>query len=394
MSVRRHQDQTPDLAPQPHRDIEWWFVQGQVQGDGIGTRHMMAVFFRINGLQGDGPPGAMLLQHVIDAGSGDIWIDSRITPQTVVCHDRILDRMFARRFPPLMRDVARWRHGADHAEWMRQTNIVVDSARPKLGTAPFSVAWNGFSLSEQDGHFALRMGTTPGIETTLTLTPQSQWLNERSDRLHPTLKPAFDYQCCPRLEAQGHIGGDPVQGRFWIDHQRGHYEDWLLGPGAQGYPVLGWDWFGLNLDDGRDLMLSRHRDAATRRLHCQWGIVYENGVPVDAGAVSARVIRHWTSPRSAARYPVAWHIDLPELGLSGRVDPVVEDQEIPVFGTFAIWEGAAIFRGRQQDTDVTGTGRLELVGYGAPLTVLAHLQRRATRFANSLSASLRLPFGG
>ncbi|MDJ0822187.1 MAG: lipocalin family protein [Paracoccaceae bacterium] len=392
MNVKRHQNHPPEMTPQREHDVEWWFVQGQVWGE-FGTRHLMAVFFRINGLHGNGPPGAMLLQHVIDPRSGRASIDSRITPQTATCHEHILDRIFAGRFPPVLRDVVRRRLGADHAAWIRQNNIVIDDSQPQLGEAAFSVAWNGFALGAEGKDFTLRMGTAPETEAQLILTPESQWLNETSDGLHPSLKPAFEYQCCPRLRARGRFGGRSAQGRFWIDHQRGRYEDWLLGPGRQGYPMLGWDWFGLNLDDGRDLMISRHADAATRRLSCQWGIMFADGVPVDVGAVRTQALRHWTSPRGAARYPVAWQIELPDLGLQGRVDPVSDDQEIPVFGTFAIWEGAATFRGQQGGTEVTGSGRLELVGYGAPLTLPAYIQRRATRFANNLSASLRLPFG-
>ena len=29
--------------------------------------------------------------------------------------------------------------------------------------------------------------------------------------------------------------------------------------------MLGWDWFGINFDDGSDLLVSRHRDARSGR---------------------------------------------------------------------------------------------------------------------------------
>lgn len=385
--------QMPCMHPHDDSAIEWWFVQGRIQGPGVGARHIMAVIFRINGIEDGSAPGAMLIQHVLDEATGQTWFESRVTPETAGHHDQIAACVARAGFPPILRNLALWRHRADNASWVRSSGVVVDTQRPVFSSTPFSVSWNGFALTESaDGlHGQFKAG--PDETAQLELTPQSAWLDERSERLHPDLIPGFSYQCCPRIRATGTVGSIPVEGQFWMDRQWGRYEDWLLAPAEDGYRVLGWDWFGINIEDGRDLLLCRHRDAARQDLLCQWGVVFEGGLPALAGPVTAQPHRHWTSPRSGARYPVDWSLDCPELGLNGRVEAVLDDQEIPVYGTVAIWEGAARFTGMQGGRAVSGNGRLELVGYGAPLTVPAHLQRGVTRFAHNLSAFLRLPSG-
>src|SRR5262249_61261107 len=66
---------------------------------------------------------------------------------------------------------------------------------------------------------------------------------------------AWYYGGYTRLAGQGTIalGGDrlPVEGLGWFDHE---WSTSALGPGA-----VGWDWFSLQLEDGRELMFFRLR---------------------------------------------------------------------------------------------------------------------------------------
>lgn len=389
MAKTSFQSGIPSLRPRDDSTIEWWFIQGRLTGIGVGIRHVMAAFFRVRGLDARGPPGTMLIQHTLDEETGEIWHDSRVTPETVVHHDRIAECVAAARFHPVLRDLVLWRHRADNAAWVRSNGVIIDRTGPEISGRPFSIGWNGFFLTKQDAKITLRIAVGSGVTATLTLSPKSKWLNERSERLHPKLGRAFAYQCCPRLHARGRAGTGPVEGRFWIDRQWGHFDGWLLASQRQGYRVLGWDWIGLSLDDGRDLLFCRHWDAVTKRVRNQWGVVFENGVPRRVETLFARPLRHWTSPKSGARYPVGWSLSLPDFGIQGTVLPVVEDQEIPVYGTTAIWEGAVQFSGTQGAKSVSGWGRLELVGYGAPLTVTDRLRRSVHRIATNLGGPIR-----
>jgi predicted secreted hydrolase len=127
----------------------------------------------------------------------------------------------------------------------------------------------------------------------------------------------------------------------------------------------GWDWFALQLADGRELMYYRMRrkDGAADP--------HSRGVIIDADggrhAVSPEDIRitvtaHWQSPRSGARYPAGWMLELPDHGLRLRVTPYVADQELS--GRLRYWEGAV--RVEDGEGRAAGSGYVELVGYAPP----------------------------
>jgi len=369
----------PALAPHPDCSLEWWFVQGCLAGPGIARQHVMAAFFRVRDLDGTGPAGAMLLQNALDEGTGKTWRQSLMTPEVIGHHNAIATQVVGGVVAPRLRDLVMQRYLAHTALSARRNGVVEATPGPVLESAPFAVSWAGFRLTEGPDGFGLATPLTDGRLAELTLEQQSPWMDERSDRLHPGLSPAFAYQCCPRLRATGTAGGRPVTGEFWIDRQWGQYDGWLLARHNGGYRVLGWDWFGLNLEDGRDLMLARYRDAASGRPGALIGVAFENGQTALNTRVHATPTRHWDSPRSLARYPVAWALELPDLGLRGQVAPLIDDQEIPVYGTEAIWEGAVRFDGRHRGRPVAGRGRLELVGYGAALTPAEILRRNLTR---------------
>jgi predicted secreted hydrolase len=374
----------PPLSPGQNTPVEWWFVQGTLSGPALGRHHVMTAFFRVRGLDGGAPEGAMLLQHALEQATGRSRFQSRVTPETAHHHETIAAEIARDLLPERFRALAmRW-HLKGTEAWARKTGIVVDRDGPRLDDAPFSVAWNGFAMAAHQGGLSLRIALATGAEAELTLSPQSAWLDARSEQLVPGYGPGFGYQCCPRLSAEGHVAGAPVTGQFWIDRQWGGYEGLLLTPTDRGYRMLGWDWLGLNLEDGRDLLLVQQRDPATGPNGRSFAILFRDGRPELCRKIDIRPARHWTSPRSNARYPVAWDLALPDLGLAGRVEPLFADQEIPVYGTTAIWEGAARFEGRSGSTTVGGRGRLELVGYGTALTLREHARRQLQRIANTI----------
>lgn len=167
------------------------------------------------------------------------------------------------------------------------------------------------------------------------------------------------YYSLSRLATTGtlRIGDEvfEVSGLSWMDHE---FSTSALGSTAQG-----WDWFGLHLDDGRDLMVGQIRlvdggiepafggllvdaDGATRYL------------PAERLQIAA--LRQWTSPHTQTVYPAGWRIaiDLDGGGtLELFVDPLVADQEL-LEGAIIYWEGAVRVSG-----DVTGYGYAELTGY-------------------------------
>lgn len=149
--------------------------------------------------------------------------------------------------------------------------------------------------------------------------------------------------------------------RAWLDHE---WSEALMHPEA-----VGWDWIGMNLDGGGALTAFRLRRGDGTALWAGGSFRADGGAPLqgfgDARSVAFTPARHWTSPRTGARYPVAWRIETP----AGRfeVEALVDDQELDSSGsTGAIyWEGLSALRdasGRE-----VGRGYLELTGYAGAL---------------------------
>jgi predicted secreted hydrolase len=124
--------------------------------------------------------------------------------------------------------------------------------------------------------------------------------------------------------------------------------------------IAGWDWFSIQLDDGRDLMLyhMRRKDGAAS-VHSYGSLVGGDGsiqryTPHDF-SIDVRV--HWTSPQTNKRYPAGWDIRIPAADIDLSVRPLIENQEHS--DDFIYWEGAIEVSGE----GVSGSGYVELVGY-------------------------------
>jgi predicted secreted hydrolase len=171
------------------------------------------------------------------------------------------------------------------------------------------------------------------------------------------------YVSYTRMAARGRLGvrGEvDVTGGAWFDHE---WSTSALGPGA-----VGWDWFSLQLDDGRELMLFQIRREDGTVEDVSGGTLVER----DGQArrllrddVSIDVLDHWTSPESGGRYPSRWRVRVPSAVLDLLVEPWVADQEMRT--SFVYWEGAVRVTGRADPRAVAGRGYVELTGYARSL---------------------------
>ncbi len=166
------------------------------------------------------------------------------------------------------------------------------------------------------------------------------------------------YYSRPQLAVSGELivqgVRESVQGRAWLDHE---WSSEYLSRDATG-----WDWTGLNFDDGAALMAFRirakdgstywagatYRDASGRRT------VYR---PQD---VRFEALRTWRSPRTDTTYPVAMrlHVGPHDIELA----PLMDDQELDSRASTGTiyWEGAVR---ALRDGAPVGRGYLELTGY-------------------------------
>jgi predicted secreted hydrolase len=169
------------------------------------------------------------------------------------------------------------------------------------------------------------------------------------------------YYSFTRMAAKGRIrvGAETfeVSGLAWMDRE---WSTSALGP-----ELAGWDWFALQLEDGRDVMLYRlrRRDGTADPLSA--------GIVVEADGRSRALVRDdfrievlgaWTSPESRVRYPSRWRLTLPREGLALDVRPRLQDQELRVGARY--WEGAVLVESAGGSPSIAGQGYVELVGYG------------------------------
>ncbi len=162
------------------------------------------------------------------------------------------------------------------------------------------------------------------------------------------------YYSYTRLPTQGKItiGADEfnVQGNSWFDRE---WSSSALDKDQQG-----WDWFSLQLDDGRDLMFYRMRD------HNGNAQKFSNGVLVDVdGKITKLSLKNTQAlPLSTWRniegveYPLEWSLKIPEQHIDIHVKAAFNDQEMR--HSVHYWEGAVVVSGSQ-----SGKGYLELSGY-------------------------------
>ncbi len=147
-----------------------------------------------------------------------------------------------------------------------------------------------------------------------------------------------------------------VVGESWFDHE------WSTS--ALGEQAVGWDWFGLQLDDGRELMYGqiRHQDGTIESV--SGGTLIEpDGATrsLSAEDVDITVLSQWRSPNTGVEYPSAWRLEIPSEGIRLTLEPWLQDQEMVVL--FSYWEGAVRVVGTSAGQAVTGNGFVELTGY-------------------------------
>jgi len=185
-------------------------------------------------------------------------------------------------------------------------------------------------------------------------------------RKGPDAEQASYYYSQPQLVVTGTLTVDgkrlavtPGTGRAWMDHE---WSEALLHPEA-----LGWDWIGMNLNDGSALTAFRLRRADGSALWAggSFRAPGQAAQIFEASKVAFTPARFWTSPQSGARYPVQWRVDTP----AGRfsVHAVLDAQELDSQGsTGAIyWEGLSDLRDAGGRT--VGRGYLEMTGYAKPI---------------------------
>lgn len=158
------------------------------------------------------------------------------------------------------------------------------------------------------------------------------------------------YQSITRLTVRGTVSGREVQGLAWLDHQWG---DQVPAQSAV------WDWFGLHLSNGVDLMVYRVRNRAGQVVQLVGSWVDAQGRARPVHELSAAPQGSWRSP-SGRDYAVFWALRADEFRLA--LAPVRQNQELLSRTTLvAYWEGPMTGTGEWQGESVQAQGMGEFV---------------------------------
>lgn len=238
-----------------------------------------------------------------------------------------------------------------------------------VSAAPFRVAledWSLASASPSGSDFSpLRLvARNSDFAADLTLEPRKAPVLQGDHGLSQKgSQPgnASYYYSLTRLATRGTVtvAGEtvPVTGESWLDRE------WSTS--ALGAELGGWDWFALQLDDGRELMFYRLRrkDGATDPWS-RGSLIAADGHTrtLQPEEIVTTPLATWASP-SGAIYPARWRLELPGEELDLELTPRVAAQELAV--TVRYWEGAVSVAGSSHGQPVSGHGFVEMTGYGS-----------------------------
>jgi predicted secreted hydrolase len=168
------------------------------------------------------------------------------------------------------------------------------------------------------------------------------------------------YYSLTRLKTSGTItiGGRQftVGGQSWMDHE--------FSSDPMASSQIGWDWMGLQLNDGTDLMIYRMRSSDGLADYLSGTEITADGQPHYLSGDQLKISGSdvWTSPTSGGKYPQRWKLEVAgEPALT--VQSEMPGQELITTSSTKVtyFEGAAEVRDAAGNP--VGEGYLEMTGY-------------------------------
>jgi predicted secreted hydrolase len=301
-----------DHGAHPAQRTEWWYLTANLNADDGRELGVQLTFFR-RGIDPDPPrPG-----------------DSALRARQVLAAELAVADVTSGTFR--------------HAERLHREDGYLAAA----STSDVDVFLDDWSLERgpDDRLHGVAEDRAAGIAVDLAFVPTKPIVREGRDgtsQKGPDPGNASAYLSWTRLAVTGtvRLAGRTleVHGEGWYDHEWGSTQ---LAAG-----VAGWDWFGLRLHDGRDLMAYVLRDENGRPTEFSSAtLVAKDGtsrlLTASEFSVEADPGATWPSPHTGARYPARWRIRVPSGGIDVVVAPRIADAEIDARSTTGTvyWEG-------------------------------------------------------
>jgi len=318
-----------DHGAHPDTRIEWWYLTGWLDAPGRPSIGLQLTFFRVRTSIARSAsrfsPDQLLIGHVAIA-------DPAVG---ALLHEARVQRAGSARVFASIDDT-----NVQLDRWSLVRDAASGSYRAKLPTRVFDI-----ELSARPTQPVLLQGDG-GVS-----------------RKGPGDEQFSLYYSQPQLALEARVRRDNAtqtcSGTGWLDHE---WSDSILGSDAAG-----WDWIGINLDDGSALTAFQIRPrAAGPAISAYASLRKPNAALVvyRPDEVRFEPVRLWRSPRTGAAYPVAQRIRVGDRVF--ETSPLMNDQELdtrPSIGA-VYWEGAStLIEGGKR----VGRGYLEMTGYLSPL---------------------------
>lgn len=236
----------------------------------------------------------------------------------------------------------------------------IAATRAPAGTdGRWTLSWNGrgfdFEMADSAQAMAFRLSAVP--ERPLVFQGPNGYSVKGANP-----DAGSQYYSFPRMATQGVLQVDGhslrVRGESWMDRE--------FASNALGKEQVGWDWFGLRLEDGRDLMLYLLRRPDGSVDFRSATLVGRDGRAryLTPREWNVHPLATWKSPASGVEYPSRWLVVVPEEGLRLEVAPDLADQEnrSRLSNQLVYWEGSVT--ARSPGLGAVGRGYVELTGYG------------------------------
>jgi predicted secreted hydrolase len=317
-----------DEGSHPAFRTEWWYVTGWITDEDKHERGFQITFFRAR-------------PDKVDAKN-----PSRFSPQHILfAHVALSDAAEGKLL---------------HAQ--RTARAGFDLAEAKTGTTQVWI--HNWSLRQNGSRYVAKIVAPQfafEFEFTATQPPMLNGANGYSQKSSNPLAASY-YYSIPQLAVSGSLTQRgkqfSINGSAWLDHE---WSSEYIDPRAAG-----WDWTGINFDDGSALMAFRMREPSGKSLWAGGTYRNKDGTTemLEAADISFAPIKQWRSTKSGASYPIRSVVRAGNRDI--ELVPLLDDQELDAgdAARAVYWEGAvrALQNGKQ-----IGRGYLELTGYAKPL---------------------------
>jgi predicted secreted hydrolase len=316
-----------DHGNHPDFKTEWWYVTGHLVNKANGNRYgYQLTFFR-------------------QASPKNKWRgnSSWQSDQIYMAHAAITDES---------------KKTFTHEEKLNRGGILANS---KIGDLDvFNESW--FLKRLTNGEFDLRM-SVKNMELRLKLKPLTSLVTFGEKGVSkkgadPTA--SSHYLTYPRIQSEGRMrlsngSSFEVEGLSWMDHE--------ISSNQLASDQSGWDWAGIQLNDGNSIMFYRLRlaDGTQDKDSVVYVLDKEGRIIKSSKNFKITALTSWKSPKTKVLYPSKIELNIDKE--SYIFEPTLTNQELVSqrSGGISYWEGSCSVRNREGA--LIGKAYLELTGY-------------------------------